>query len=252
MIPQLHRRAAEATLALAMLTRLPVPQLRDCPPVGASAWAWPLAGTAVGGLQAAVLLAAAAVLPPAMAAGLALAAGLLLTGALHDDGLADLADGLSGGRTPTQRLEIMKDSRIGSHGAVALITALGLRWTALAAIATWAPAAICAALIAAQAASRAGLGLMNLAGPQARARGFAAAATDGLTAPRATAAIALAAALALATLPLTQALTLLAAVALTQLLLLRHARRRLGGITGDVLGAAQITAEIAALAILVA
>ena len=252
MIPQLHRRTAEATLALAMLTRLPVPQLRDCPPVGASAWAWPLAGVVVGGLQAAVLLAAAAVLPPAMAAGLALAAGLLLTGALHDDGLADLADGLSGGRTPAQRLEIMKDSRIGSHGAVALITALGLRWAALAAIAAWHPAAIFAALIDAQAASRAGLGLMNLAGPQARPRGFAAAATDGLTAPRATAAIALAAALALATLPLTQALTLLAAVALTQLLLLRHARRRLGGITGDVLGAAQITAEIAALAILVA
>lgn len=252
MTSPLHRRTAEATLALAMLTRLPVPQLRDCPPVGASAWAWPLAGVVVGGLQAAVLLAAAAVLPPAMAAGLALAAGLLLTGALHEDGLADLADGLSGGRSPAQRLEIMKDSRIGSHGAVALITALGLRWAALAAIAAWHPAAIFAALIGAQATSRAGLALMNLAGPQARPRGFAAAATDGLTAPRATTALALAAALALATLPLTQALTLLAAVALTQLLLLRHARRRLGGITGDVLGAAQITAEIAALATLVA
>src|SRR5690606_36203325 len=100
--PQLHRRAAEATLALAMLTRLPVPQLRDCPPVGASAWAWPLAGATVGGLQAIVLLAAAALLPPAMAAGLALAAGLLLTGALHEDGLADLADGLSGGRSPVE------------------------------------------------------------------------------------------------------------------------------------------------------
>lgn len=105
MIPQLHRRAAEATLALAMLTRLPVPQLRDCPPVGASAWAWPLAGAVVGGLQAAVLLAAAAVLPPVMAAGLALAAGLLLTGALHEDGLADLADGLSGGQTPRNGLK---------------------------------------------------------------------------------------------------------------------------------------------------
>lgn len=252
MIPQLHRRAAEATLALAMLTRLPVPQLRDCPPVGASAWAWPLAGAVVGGLQAAVLLAAAAVLPPVMAAGLALAAGLLLTGALHEDGLADLADGLSGGQTPAQRLEIMKDSRIGSHGAVALITALGLRWAAFAAIATWSPAAAFAALIAAQAASRAGLGLMNLAGPQARAQGFAAAATDGLTATQAATAIALATALALATLPFLQALTLLAAVTLTQLLLLRHARRRLGGITGDVLGAAQITAEIAALATVVA
>ena len=252
MTSPLHRRAAEATLALAMLTRLPVPQLRDCPPVGASAWAWPLTGAVVGGLQAAVLLAAAAFLPPAMAAGLALAAGMLLTGALHEDGLADLADGLSGGRTPEQRLEIMKDSRIGSHGAVALITALGLRWAALATIAGWPPAATFAALIAAQAASRAGLGLMNLAGPQARARGFAAAATDGLTAPRATTAIALAAALALVALPLAQALLMLAAVALVQLLLLRHARRRLGGITGDVLGAAQITAEIAALAVIIA
>lgn len=252
MTPQLNRRAAEATLALAMLTRLPVPQLRDCPPVGASAWAWPLAGVVVGGAQAAVLLAAAALLPPAMAAGLALAAGLLLTGALHEDGLADLADGLSGGRSPVERLEIMKDSRIGSHGAVALITALGLRWAALATIAAWPPATMFAALIAAQAASRAGLGLMDLAGPQARPRGFAAAATDGLTARGATAALALAAALAVATLPLAQALTLLAAVALTQLLLLRHARRRLGGITGDVLGAAQITAEIAALAVIVA
>lgn len=249
---RLHPRASEATLALAMLTRLPVPHLRDCPQVGASAWAWPLAGAVVGGAQAVVLLAAAAILPPAMAAGLALAAGMLLTGALHEDGLADLADGLSGGRSAAQRLDIMKDSRIGSHGAAALITALGLRWAALATIATWPPAAMAGALIAAQAASRAGLGLMNLAGPQARAQGFAAAATKGLTPPRAIAALAIAAALALAALPTGKALAMLAAVALTQLLLLRHARHRLGGMTGDVLGAAQITAEIAALAVLVA
>jgi adenosylcobinamide-GDP ribazoletransferase len=73
-------------------------------------------------------------LPPGIAAGLALGAGILMTGALHEDGLADCADGFWGGHTAERRLEIMKDSRIGAYGVLALILVIGLKWLALAAL----------------------------------------------------------------------------------------------------------------------
>lgn len=122
-------------LALQFLTRIPVtgrlaqwvgysPQL-----LRASARYFPLVGAGVGGLTAAVLGLAWWLLPPVPAAAwvaavAALAAGLLLTGALHEDGLADTFDGLGGATTPERALEIMKDSRIGSYGALALGVAL--------------------------------------------------------------------------------------------------------------------------------
>lgn len=122
-------------LALQFLTRIPVtgrlahwvgysPQL-----LRASARYFPLVGAGVGVLTAAVLGLAWWLLPPVPAAAwvaavAALAAGLLLTGALHEDGLADTFDGLGGGTTPERALEIMKDSRIGSYGALALGVAL--------------------------------------------------------------------------------------------------------------------------------
>ncbi|MEM6390903.1 MAG: adenosylcobinamide-GDP ribazoletransferase, partial [Pseudomonadota bacterium] len=113
----------DLALAAMLLTRLPVPiNVSDPGRSAASCWAWPLIGAALGaatmGLAA---LAMAAGLSAGFAAALAMAGFALMTGALHEDGLADTADGLWGGRTPERRLEIMRDSRIGAYGVVALI-----------------------------------------------------------------------------------------------------------------------------------
>ena len=130
-------RAADILLALVLLTRLPLPHLPKAAfkRQSAAVWAFPLAGLAVA--LPACLVAALALslgLPPMVAAGLALAVQILLTGAMHEDGLADTADGFWGGFDKARRLEIMKDSQIGTYGVLALILGLGLRWMALAAL----------------------------------------------------------------------------------------------------------------------
>src|SRR5262249_56590715 len=94
-------------------------------------------------------------LPSTLAAALALLATLLITGCLHEDGLADTADGLGGGSDRARKLEIMRDSRLGTYGACALMMSLLLRWAALAAIAS--PVAVTSSLIAAHASARAAL-----------------------------------------------------------------------------------------------
>ena len=111
-------------------------------------------------------------LPPWPAAVLALATTIWLTGALHEDGLADVADGFGGGRTREDKLAIMRDPRIGSYGALALVLAVLARAGAMAALAE--PAAVAAALVAAGAASRAALPAVMAALPQARPDGLAA------------------------------------------------------------------------------
>ncbi len=145
------REARAALMAVMFLTRIPVPSLadfRDEDLQGAARW-FPAVGALVGAAQALVLVIAALVLPPLAAALLALAAALLMTGAFHEDGLADAVDGLGGGYTRERVLTIMKDSRIGSFGAAALVIALALQAVALAEL-----VAVPAAIIAVHAASR--------------------------------------------------------------------------------------------------
>jgi len=237
-------RLTEARLACVLLTRLPMGHIAHAPTLGATLWAFPLAGVLVGLAQGGFLAGGLALgLPAGMAAGLALAAGLWVTGGLHEDGLADLADGLSGGRSTARRLEIMRDSRIGSHGAVALIVALALRiagWSALAS------GAALAALVALAMVSRAGMAVMLAALPQARREGLGAAVAEDARPVRALVAAALATVAAVALLGWT-ALAVLAAVAVAQAATAALAVRRLGGITGDVLGAAQVVGEVAGL-----
>lgn len=103
--------------------------------MAASSWAWPVVGLAVGAISSVAGYFALAVgVTPPMAAIVALAAGALATGALHEDGLADLADGFGGGRTRDRKLEIMRDSRIGSYGVVALVLCFAFRAAGLAAL----------------------------------------------------------------------------------------------------------------------
>jgi len=121
----------DITAALGLLSRLPVPVdgAKAAARGAAAAWAYPVAGFVIGALMA--LIASMALwlgLSAPIAAGLALTAGVIVTGAMHEDGLADSADGLWGGWEPAGRLEIMKDSHIGVYGVCALVLSLLLRW----------------------------------------------------------------------------------------------------------------------------
>ncbi len=125
----LRARVAEARLAMLLLTRIPVGYLRDpIPATGASAWGWPLAG-AVAMLPAGLIywaLHAAGFGPTVAALGLIFAT-TLLTGAMHEDGLADVADGFGGGETKAKKLKVMKDSRLGAFGMLAVVFSVGIR-----------------------------------------------------------------------------------------------------------------------------
>lgn len=241
----------DAALALVFLTRLPpVGPLNSLlsgplaegasaramgwfPPVGA------LIGLAGGGVYAA---ASALHLPPLAGALLALAATVRLTGGLHEDGAADVADGFGGGRDPARKLEIMRDSRVGSYGVLALVFSVGIRAAALAALPV--PAAV-AALAAAGALSRCGLAAMARALPAARRDGLAAAQGRPATA---TVLLALLFGIAIAAVALGGlALPALAASLLAVCAVALLARKQIGGHTGDVFGAAQQAAEAAAL-----
>ncbi|MEI4473408.1 adenosylcobinamide-GDP ribazoletransferase [Frigidibacter sp. MR17.24] len=234
-------RLDELRVAGMLLTRLPMGRVARKVPIGATGWAWPVIGALVGliaGLSAGV----AGDLPEIAAGAVAVAIGLLVTGAMHEDGLADCADGFGGGATRSRKLEIMRDSRLGSYGAAALCLAL----VAKAALIGAAGDAALAWLIATGAASRGFLPLMQALMPQARAEGLGARAAgtgrDGI------AVAAIIGAVALAVVP--GGLGALALLAVVQGAVAMLARRQIGGVSGDVLGAAQVLGEIAALAVL--
>lgn len=231
--------------AFALLTRLPVPNHRGTG--AASAWAWPLVGAVLGAFAAA--LASAAIwlgVTPGLTAVLVLAVGALLTGGLHEDGLSDTADGLFGGWTRERRLEIMKDSRVGSYGALALVLVTLARWSALTALLVF--GGHWAALVATGALSRAPMALIMALLPNARGEGL----SHATGRPSPSAALAgLALGLGISGLLLGVTAIPMAVAALgAPLLLSAIALRRIGGQTGDILGATQQLAEAACLAVL--
>lgn len=243
--PVWRHLAADAHLALAFLTRLPLPDTGPYVP-GALARAmrlFPLAGAVVGLAAGAVFMLAGLVLPPLAAALLALLTAVAVTGALHEDGLADTADGLGARGDRERRLAVMRDSRTGAFGVLALLFSLALRAAALAAAPT--PWAGLGALVAAQSLSRAMPPAMMQVLPPARADGLGAGAGHPHAGIAATALVLgcglafLAAGLAAAP-AIVAALVAAAAVAWL-------ARRCFGGFTGDILGAGQQMAEIAIL-----
>lgn len=245
---------ASALRALSFLSRFPaIPgAFRGGPhPLAADAPAFPAVGLIVGLLPAALLLLAlAAGLAPFTAALLALALMVASTGALHEDGLGDTADGLFGHAGKDRALAIMKDSRIGTYGVLALAFALLLRIALLAEVATASPLAAACALLAAASASRGGMGLLWSSLPSARPDGIA----DSLGRPtrrQGLWSLALGAASGvLLGLPAAgfAGVALAAAISAGVYLWLRSVlRRRLGGQTGDTLGACQQVLDIAIL-----
>lgn len=242
MTQRLAQWRAQAQVALMLLTRLPagsLPRGAAVPNMGQTVWAFPLVGALLGAMAGAVMMVALRLgLPAELAAGLALITLTLANGALHEDGLADLADGFGGGRDAAHKLEIMRDSRIGSYGALALIFSVGLRWLCLSALAKGDALTAIGALVAIEAASRAGLGAMLRALPAARADGLGRAAAALMPRGAVVAGLTLGAGLALAGFG-PAALWLVLAIAAAQAGLSALALRQIGGQTGDVLGAAQ-------------
>jgi adenosylcobinamide-GDP ribazoletransferase len=123
-------------VATQFLTRLPTPRLAnfDARWLSQSVRYFPLVGVLVGAINVGVWWLARQVLPAGVAVGLMLAVSMLVTGAFHEDGLADACDGLGAGGSRERILAVMKDSRIGAFGAIALFLSLGLKWTVLVAL----------------------------------------------------------------------------------------------------------------------
>lgn len=242
------RRLDELLGAVTLLTRVPVAGLlggRAWPDVVASVWAYPVVGVLVGGAGAGALwLAGRAALPPGIGAILAIAVTILLTGGLHEDGLADTADGLGGGATVARKLEIMRDSRIGSYGTLALIVALAVRGTALASLPT---ATGIAALVAAGGLGRGAIVLTLLLLAPVRTEGLTASLRQ-LKSGVALTGLALAVVTAVL-LPMPVALACVVAAAGAALAVAALARWQIGGTTGDILGAAEVVAECAVLCV---
>ncbi len=237
--------------ALRFFTRLPLPALPDEPfDFNRFAWAAPVAGAVAGLVGAAALAAASGLgLPREVAAALSVAAMIAACGALHEDGLADVADGFGGGGTRERKLAIMRDSRIGAFGAVALVLSLFVRIAALSAALAHGYWEAAGALVLAAAVSRAGaLMPLDLLDP---ARSDGAGAAAGRLKPQSFAAacgvaLILAVAFGLTTIGVGRALAGFVGAGVGAGAMTALAGRQIGGQTGDVAGAAQQWAEIGA------
>lgn len=240
-----RREFGHALAAVGYFSRLPVPSrwLATDAGLAQAARYLPLVGVLLGGLMAAVAVVAGLVWPQSVALLLALAAGVWLTGALHEDGLADTADGLGGGWDKARILEIMKDSRLGSFGATALCFALGGRFVLLLAMpAMWLPWLLLAGAALSRACALLPMVVLDYARPDgdSKARPLAQRLSWPVWLLAALPAVGIA-----ALLPLAAALAGVLGALLVSFWLIAKYRRWLGGYAGDCLGAVQQCAELA-------
>jgi adenosylcobinamide-GDP ribazoletransferase len=234
------------TAAITLLTRLPV---APAAPLSPAALPWfPVVGALLGLLAAAVHAAGHLVAAPLLAAALAVATTVLLTGALHEDGLADAADAWGGASTREAALGILRDPRHGTYGVLALVLSVGLR---VAALASLPPTVAISVLSSVHAISRGALVPLLWASPPARPDGLASRLAGQV--PTRTVVLTVLATLAIGGVLL--AVWVIHAVIVTFAIVTTVrwlAMRRIGGITGDVLGAAQQLVEVALLVMLAA
>jgi adenosylcobinamide-GDP ribazoletransferase len=238
--------------ATAFLTRVPMPHPDGAHPANfvRAHRAFPLVGAVIGAIVGAfyLILLVAIGLPALGAAACAFGAGVLLTGGLHEDGLADLADGFGGGRDRAAKLDIMRDSRLGTYGALILLVSFTAKASSLAVLPQ---GAVVSALIAVHALSRGILPIMAITMPYARADGLAATAGKPDVATAAVAVV-VGIAIALLALPFPSAISATIVAAACAALVGILAMRQIGGQTGDVLGGAEQVAETAVLLFLAA
>lgn len=233
--------------ALQFLTRIPI-RLRAAPDMAGLVVWFPLAGAVIGSLAGGVGALTFELTSPAVAGALAIAVGLLVTGAFHEDGLGDVADGFGGGLTVERRLEIMKDSRHGTYGVAAMCSSILIRALAVGSLPS--ASALFAAVVTAHVVARGAAVVLMATVPLARHAGLGADYGQATTTARAASAAAMMLALggvAVGWWVLPAVGAALVAVALTGAM----ARRKIRGISGDVLGAAEQMAECAVLVVLI-
>lgn len=234
----------DIVVAAALLTRLPLPQAPETAfkRQSDSVWAFPLVGVFVGILSCLAGMIAFALNGSApIAAGVMLAVNMILTGAMHEDGLADCADGFWGGFDPTRRLEIMKDSQIGTYGVLALLIILGLRWLALSAVISSGFAGV----IAAAALSRGVMPIMMSMMRHARDNGL----SHSIGRPTRKAAVtslSIASGIAILFIGLGAIIAIAITIAVAFVVAIL-AKTKIKGQTGDVLGGTQVLCETAIL-----
>ncbi|HTC15554.1 MAG TPA: adenosylcobinamide-GDP ribazoletransferase [Steroidobacteraceae bacterium] len=253
------RQVSLLLVATQFLTRLPVQLPAAFQPTwlaGALRY-FPLVGGLVGALNVAVWWLCSRLFPPIVAVGLMLSASLLLTGAFHEDGFADTCDGFGGGNTPERTLAIMKDSRIGAYGAIGIFMMLALKWATIVALpAVWLPLVIVSAHVASRWCA---LGLIwrlryvRSTAEQGKSQpfdgglsgiGWVTSGLIGAAVPLAVAAISRA---AVPDQVLTVAGAGLAGSAFVAVVSAGYFKSRIGGYTGDCLGAVQQVSELAFL-----
>lgn len=240
--------------AIQFFTRLPVPAWvgHSAQQLEQSARYLPLVGAVVGAITAAVLWLAAQALPLPPAVLLGMAAGILATGAFHEDGLSDFADGMGGGHSKEKALAIMKDSRVGAYGVITLVLVLLLKYQALLALCDKYSLPLGAAsLIAAHGISRLMAASLMLTQRYVRDDDSARARPAAQHMSHTSFVIALLTALATLVLlnvtgaPAGAVLAAFIAALLMRVYLAWRLRKRLGGYTGDCLGAVQQLSELA-------
>jgi adenosylcobinamide-GDP ribazoletransferase len=232
--------------AIQFLTRVPI-RLRRAPDVAASVVWFPIVGALIGAAVGGTAAGLWHVVPPLVAAAVAVALGVLVTGAFHEDGLADVADAFAGGTTIERRLEILKDSRHGSYGVAALCASIVIRIVSLGSMpGPW--TMFTAALAAHSVARGAAVALMGVARPVTH-HGLGSDYGQATTPARAVAGVALGLGIAAAALGW-QALPLVGVVVVSVVVVRWLALRKIGGISGDVLGTCEQVAECLCLVVL--
>ena len=229
--------------AVQFLTRVPI-RLRSAPDLAACVPWFPVVGGLVGAVTGGLVAGLMEVVPATVAAALGVIVGVMITGAFHEDGLADTADAL-GGFTPERRREILKDSRHGSYGVAAMCSTIVLR---IVCIASLGPAAAFAGLVAAHTLGRgAAVAVMGTA-PPVPATGLGADYTRGLSSSRII--LGVLAALVITTITTGWWVTPLAgAAAIGAVAVAALARRAFGGVSGDILGAVEQVGECLVLVV---
>jgi adenosylcobinamide-GDP ribazoletransferase len=239
-------RLTSLLAALQFLTRVPI-RLRREPSLNATVAWFPIAGALIGAAVGGAAAGLWYLVPPLVAAAMAVTLGLLITGAFHEDGLGDVADAFGGGWTVERRLEILKDSRHGTYGVAAMCASIVVRVVALGSLPG--PAVMFAVAVAAHTMGR--VAAVAMAGTMQLATHSGLGADYGRSTSRRRAAVSVASGVAIAALvvgwwaaPL--AVAVLVAVLMTGTL----AKRKIGGISGDVLGACEQVAECLCLVVL--
>ncbi|WOT05845.1 adenosylcobinamide-GDP ribazoletransferase [Shewanella youngdeokensis] len=240
-------------IAMGFFTRIPMPKWLnvDADTLNQASRYFGLVGTLIGVLTAMVYSAMLFWVSPNVAIILAMITSVLLTGGFHEDGLADTADGLGGGWTVEAKLNIMKDSRIGTYGALALVLGLLLKWQLLSELALFDPSSVSLALILGHTLSRVVASSLIFSEPyvtedaKSKCKPLAMhQSVNELSILLATGAI------LLVLLTFQQAVVITVGLFVVRFALVKLFRRQLGGYTGDTLGATQQVAELACYVIL--